>query len=137
MEAKNEMELAKINNRKPKSLFFTAPTSANPFISPSVINDAKARLPDRLFRQYYLAEWLDEASTFTNISACVFGSAFELNVGSYALWLDKRASERSVVIGADWARGKDKGADSTVYTAIDYEASPPRVVGLMKIKGFS
>mgnify|MGYP003632892953 CR=1 FL=1 len=137
MESKNEMELAKINNRKPKSIFLTAPTSANPFISPQVIEDARNRLPDRLFRQYYLAEWLDESSTFTNVANCLFGQPFELNVGVYAAWFDKRASECSVVIGADWARGKEKGADSTCYTAIDYEASPPKVVGLLKIKGLS
>lgn len=137
MDAINEMEMAKLNNRKPRSVFFTAPTSANPYISPDVISDAKLRLPDRLFRQYYLAEWLDEASTFTNVIDCLFGQPFELAVGTYAAWFDKRASECSVVIGADWARGKEKSDDSTVYIAIDYEASRPKVVGILKIKGLS
>lgn len=137
MEAQNEMELAKLNNRRAESIFFTAPTSANPFISPQVIEDAKIRLPDRLFRQYYLAEWLDESSTFTNVIECLFGQPFELAVGTYAAWFDKKASECSVVIGADWARGKEKSGDSTVYIAIDYEASPAKVVGILKIKGLS
>jgi len=137
MEAQNEMELAKLNNRRAESIFFTAPTSANPFISKDVIADAKIRLPDRLFRQYYLAEWLDESSTFTNVIGCLFGQPFELAVGPYAVWFDKRASECSVVIGADWARGKEKSNDSTVYTAIDYEAEPAKVVGILKLKGLS
>ena len=137
MEAQNEQELAKLNNRRAESIFYTAPTSANPYISHDVISDAKARLPDRLFRQYYLAEWLDESSTFTNVTACLFGQPFELAVGTYAAWFDKRASECSVVVGADWARGKEKSDDSTVYIAIDYEASPPKVVGILKIKGLS
>lgn len=137
MEALNEMELAKLNGRKPKQLFFTAPTSANPYILPSVIQSAKDRLPDRLFRQYYQAEWLDESATFTNVINCVFGAPFDLPGGRHAKWFHKNAHKASVVIGADWARGREKGDDSTVYTAIDYEAKPPQVVGILKIKGFT
>ena len=102
-----------------------------------MIESAKERLPDRLFRQYYLAEWLDESATFTNVIGCVFGVPFELPVGRHAKWFHKTATNCSVVIGADWARGREKGDDSTVYTAIDYEHKPPRVVGILKIKGFS
>ena len=137
MVAKNEMELAKINKRKPKMLFFTAPTSANPFIAPSVIADARLKLPDRLFRQYYLAEWLDESSVFSNVTDCLFGGAFEMKSGKYAAWFDRGADKANVVIGADWARGKTTSSDSTVFTAIDYESTPPRVVGILKIKGLN
>lgn len=137
MEAKNEMELAALNNRKPRQVFFTAPTASNPFISPTVIEDAKVRLPERLFRQYYLAEWLDDSSTFTNVVECMFGEPFMMKPGKYSLWLDSGHADANVVIGADWARGREKSADSTVFTAINYEASPPRVVGIMKLKGLN
>lgn len=136
-EAQNEMEMAEMNNRKPKQVFYTAPTSANPFISPAVIEDARLRLPDRLYRQYYLAEWLDDSSVFTNVTQCFFGGIFEMPLGRRSVWFDKTAANSTVVIGADWARGKEKAADSTAFIAIDYEASPPKVVGICKIKGMN
>lgn len=37
------------------------PTSANPFISPQEIEAARQELPDRVFRQEYLAEFIEDA----------------------------------------------------------------------------
>lgn len=137
MEAKNEMELAALNNRKPRMICLTAPTSANPFISPSVIADAKKRLPDRLFRQFYLAEFLDESATFTNIDRCLFGDCFSMPVNRVSQWLDTAARTKSVVIGADWARGSTEKADNTCFIAIDPFGDRPRVCGIMKLRGLN
>jgi len=44
----------------------------NPFIDPKEIDDARATLPDHIFRQEYLAEFLDNAgSVFRNITEAV------------------------------------------------------------------
>ncbi len=44
----------------------------NPHIEASEIDDAKASLPDHIFRQEYLAEFLDDgASVFRNIKECI------------------------------------------------------------------
>ncbi len=37
------------------------PTSANPYITPEEIEEARLMMPERLFRQEYLAEWIDDA----------------------------------------------------------------------------
>lgn len=56
---------------------FTFPTSANPYIPAKEIEDVQATLPEDVFRQEYLAEFLAEsAGVFHNIDACVQG-AFE------------------------------------------------------------
>jgi phage FluMu gp28-like protein len=48
---------------------FTMPTSSNPYILPSEIEAARAMLPDAVFRQEYLAEFIEDgAGVFRNVS---------------------------------------------------------------------
>ena len=48
------------------------PTSANPYIRPAEIEAARGGLPERVFRQEYLAEFLEnEGAVFRNIAACI------------------------------------------------------------------
>lgn len=48
------------------------PTSDNPYIEPTEIEAARADLPDMVFRQEYLAEFLEhEGTVFRNIAACL------------------------------------------------------------------
>jgi hypothetical protein len=48
---------------------FTMPTSSNPYIRPSEIEAARAMLPDTVFRQEYLAEFIEDgAGVFRNVS---------------------------------------------------------------------
>lgn len=136
-EAKDEMEMAKLNNRRPTKVFITAATVDNPFISKQVIAEAKKALPLRLFQQYYEAIFLQESTTFGNIEDCLYGPEFELKKGAMSLWLDENAGEKFVAIGADWARGRKNTDDETVFTAIDYEETPVKVVGFMKLKGMN
>ena len=46
------------------------PTAANPFISPVEIDAARYELPERVFRQEYLAQFVEEANLFRNVTAC-------------------------------------------------------------------
>lgn len=51
---------------------FTASSYDNPFANRQEIEDAKRTLPDHIFRQEYLAEFLDDGSgVFINIKECV------------------------------------------------------------------
>lgn len=47
--------------RDPEWFSATAPTTANPFINPSEVEAARAELPELIFRQEYLAEFVDAA----------------------------------------------------------------------------
>lgn len=57
----------------------TLPTSENPFIPASEIEEARRDLPEDVFRQEYLAAFLAEsAGVFRNIDACIYGPYTEL-----------------------------------------------------------
>lgn len=122
MQAKEEMEWALKKGVRPTKFFITAPTSDNPHIDKAVIAAAKRELPERLFRQFYLAEFVDDGTVFSRFREATFGPPLEVN-GEHLMWLDEHCSERNVVIGVDWA----KTMDWTVFFAIDYEHR--RVVG--------
>ena len=51
---------------------FRAPTSDNPFINQSDVQEAKRELPERVYRQEYEAEFIDETGgVFTDVDQCV------------------------------------------------------------------
>lgn len=82
------------------------PTSDNPFIDPAEIEAARLSMPDRNFRQEYLAEFIaDGSGVFTRIR--------EAAVASPVAEADK---DHHIVAGIDWSGG---GADFTVVTIID------------------
>lgn len=59
---------------KPDQHSIQLPTSANPFIKPKFIEEAKKDLPGDTFRQEYLAEFLpDSSGVFRNVMACTRG----------------------------------------------------------------
>lgn len=61
---------------------FTFPTSANPYIPQSEIDELKHTLPERVFRQEILAEFLDDASNvFHGIDRCIEGTFEEPKPG--------------------------------------------------------
>jgi hypothetical protein len=129
MECKEQMDWAIKHGREPLKLAIHAPTSANPFVSKEVLEAARKELPDRLFRQHYLAEFLDEGSVFVGFRDCTEGD--ELPVfGAIQQWICDKPEDIDVVIGADWA----KQHDYTVFTAIDYKHPKPKVVGFMRFQ---
>jgi len=78
------------------------PTTKNPHIDPAEVEKARREMPERWFRQEFLAEFLaGEGSVFRGVREAV------------------RSQERTgrVVVGVDWA----KHQDFTVLTALDEE----------------
>ncbi|GIV50496.1 MAG: hypothetical protein KatS3mg038_1017 [Candidatus Kapaibacterium sp.] len=82
---------------------FRYPTSANPYIPREEIETARELMPSRLFRQEFLAEWLDdESSVFRNVDA-----ASTLSPTSP----QELEESAECIMGVDWARKLD-------YTAV-------------------
>jgi hypothetical protein len=130
MEAREHMKWALANGRDPERIFLRARTIDNPFVDPSVIEEAKRTLTERLFRQYFLAEFLDDGSVFVGFRECVRGS--ELDVyGGVQRWVAADAAEHAVFVGVDWA----KKEDFTVFTALAIVEGKPKMVGFMRFQG--
>ena len=74
------------------------PTAANPYIAAEEIAEAREKMPERLFQQEYMAQWLDDAGgVFRNVlKACV------LKPRSLA-----DAPKARYVLGVDFARKQD------------------------------
>jgi len=124
MEAKEHMEWSLKNGVPPEKIFIHAPTSDNPYISKKVIEDARREIPDRLFRQFYLAEFVSDGQIFTGFRDRQFGPELDHLYGERQFWVDDQAAEADVVIGVDWA----KTVDWTVFIAADVKTR--RVIGL-------
>lgn len=129
MEAKEEMIRARHEGRRPTKIFIHAPTSTNPSVSIDIIEDARKTMPDRLWRQYFLAEFVSEGSVFTNVGACY--TTDYLDLADQFIWFDDQPESREVVVGVDWARS----VDYTVITAC--EPKTRKLVAMQRIKGAS
>lgn len=80
------------------------PTSINKYIAPDEVEQARKDMPERLFKQEFLAEFLDdETGVFKRVRQCVTGE------------LEAPVTGRFYVIGVDLA----KTVDFTVLTVID------------------
>lgn len=114
MRAQEIMQSDLAKGRVPRQFFFNAATTMNPTVSADVIAEMKKSLPDRLFRQYVLAEFVDEASTFSHFRECINTHPLDF-FEDHQRWLGDSSSKSQVVIGVDWA----KSVDYTVFIAID------------------
>lgn len=82
------------------------PTTDNPFIDPAEVEAARLTMPDRNFRQEYLAEFIaDGSGVFTRIRE-----------RALAMPVVEPDKDHHIVAGIDWSGG---GADFTVVTIID------------------
>lgn len=84
---------------------WTSPTSDNPM--PTIrraFDKVRSRVPERSFRQEWLAEFVDDGSLFRNVTACATAKP-----------LDGRRGDRTYIAGLDWALSYD----FTVLTIID------------------
>lgn len=96
------------------------PTSCNPFIAPEEVEEARQTLPERVFRQEYLAEFLtDGGGVFHRVTDAIDNS-LNRPLGSIRDIQDGRA----YVVGVDWGRHND----FTVFTVLD--AREKVVIGL-------
>jgi hypothetical protein len=91
-----------------------APTSANPFIAAGEIEAARKDLPERIFAQEYLAQFLEDGGgVFRRVTAAVDTT---LQADPH---MAKAADDgRPYVIAADWGRHND----FTVYVVLDVRA---------------
>jgi hypothetical protein len=89
---------------------FRFPSNASPYFPAKEWDEARRTLPEDVFRQEYLAEFMeDSAGVFRNVDACT--------VGSEQWAVDSKEYHRHVVIGCDVA----KHTDWTVLIAMDAE----------------
>lgn len=80
------------------------PTSANPYIPPGEVEEAERGLPERIFRQEYLAEFLDDdSSVFRGIKKCIAGDFEEPKPGrKYRIgWDVAKHHDYSVIVVMD------------------------------------
>lgn len=114
---------------------FQFPTSANPFINPAEIEAARLELPHDVFRQEYLAEFIQgEGSVFRNIIACVTAKPSN----------PKEHEGHRIVLGVDWGQVNDFTAVSVVcencavevelerFNQIDWEFQRRKILGLLE-----
>jgi hypothetical protein len=79
----------------------------NPYMNPTVFDEARRTSPDKYFRQEYLAEFLTDSGE-------VFRGVIQVSVGSY----QTPDEGRRYVAGIDWGRKED----FTVISIIDVES---------------
>lgn len=88
-----------------------APTSANPYIDADEIAAAKRNLPERIFAQEYLAEFLEDGGgVFRRVTAAV-----DINLHADPAKARDADDGRQYVIGVDWGRSED----FTVLSVLD------------------
>lgn len=89
----------------PDWMCWQMPTSANPFIKATEIEAARLELPQSIFEQEYLAQFIEDGgAVFRNLAACT--TAMRQEIGDRT---------HRYVIGIDWA----KLEDFSVMTVID------------------
>ena len=93
------------------------PTSANPYIPTGEIEDARGELPERIFRQEFLAEFLEgEGVVFRNINACLYPGE-ETPEDHHG---------HNIVMGVDWGKDVDYTALSVICATCAKEVALER-----------
>ncbi len=101
---------------------WTFPTSANPFIAPAEIEHARRTMPERVFRQEYMAEFIEDgAGVFRRVAACATAER-QLR----AICDDKGKQTHEYIIGCDWGKSDDFSAFSVIDTTIRAEVELDR-----------
>lgn len=86
-----------IDEHDPEWHGWQLPTSDNPYIDPAEIEAARRGLPERIFAQEYLAQFLDDAGgVFRRVMDAATATAQAGHIGGH-----------EYVIGADWGRQQD------------------------------
>jgi hypothetical protein len=81
------------------------PTTVNPYIAPSEVEDMRRTMPERVYRQEVLAEFMESGGgVFRNVRAAATAPAQEAAVDGH-----------EYVLGVDWG----KQVDATVVTVLD------------------
>jgi phage FluMu gp28-like protein len=102
-----QMHMRGLDETEEEWATWVMPTSANPYIDPVEIETARRGLPERVFAQEYLAQFLEDAGgVFRNVDNCV-------SIGRIAH--DPRRPDMQHFMGIDLARYEDW----TVITVLD------------------
>lgn len=89
------------------------PTSSNPFIVQDEIEAARRELPERVFAQEYLAEFLEDSAVFRRIK-----EAATAKLQGYAQDGHPSHPKHSYVVGVDWGKYEDYSVFAVVDTTI-------------------
>lgn len=93
------------------------PTASNPYIVAEEIEAARLELPERVFRQEYLAEFIEgEGAVFRNINACMTA---ERSVPG-------KHKGHQIVLGGDWGKQDDFTALSLICVTCGCEVAIDR-----------
>lgn len=126
---------------QPEWAAFQMPTTTNPHIDPSEVDAARAEVPELVFLQEYLAEFIDD-------QAGLFRKVLGAAIAEAAVDADGRpVAERahSYVFGLDWGRENDYTAISVVdvttmeqvyldrFSEIDYALQLGRLTALVDV----
>lgn len=91
-----------------------APTTANPYIDPAEVEAARQELPEQVFRQEYLAEFLqNDGAVFRNIDACLSADS-----GDH--------KGHRLFAGVDWGQQNDFTAISIICATCRHEVELDR-----------
>jgi hypothetical protein len=113
---KGATDEARLNH--PEYMSYRAPTSANPFISTEMLEQFKKNMPERVYRQDILAEFLEDGGTvFHNLATCQKST------------LTDRPYSSHFVVGIDLA----KHEDYTVIVVMDWQTK--QVVNIQRYNG--
>lgn len=106
------------------------PTSSNPYIEPSEIEEARRTLPEIIFRQEYLAEFLDEiGAVFRGINSCIKGQLSECVVGdTYSMGVDVAKYVDFTVLTVMNQRGEVVEFDR--FNQIDWAFQKQRIINM-------
>lgn len=112
---------------------FKFPTSANPYIPPTEIEEVKSTLPSDVFKQEYLAEFLEDGGqVFRNVSSCVAGELEGPIRGTdYVVsWDIAKHTDFSCVVVMAISTGHVVGFDR--FNRIDYSEQVKRVEAIAR-----
>lgn len=130
MQCLEHMDWAKRTGKPLEMFTAVARTIDNPNVKPEIIEQSRRTLSDRMFRQLFLAEFLDNGSVFAGLRDVLYGEEIVIDSKTQA-WQVPDSAERSVVIGADWARRQDYA----VLVAWDVVSPKPRIIGFRRMRG--
>jgi phage terminase large subunit-like protein len=115
---------------RPEWMSWQMPTTANPHIKASEVEAARQELPERIFQQEYLAQFLEDAGgVFRKVRAAATGEKREPYTGRF-------------VMGADWGMQEDftvlvvmdaetrRVVDMDRFNRIDWEFQRGRLIAL-------
>lgn len=115
----NQIQRGKKGDDSYKSFKFTS--LDNPYASKVVIGIAKENLPDALFRQEYMGEFIDSSAIFENVNelACLDKHLTPVTGGSYWMGIDIALKDDYTVITVI-----DKNNDTVWYDRFNHVTAP-------------